>query len=322
MKTKNSAKKSKVGLEIEKTNQKTVKLQGNATIRYVFTDWIHLHKSLEDAKSEIVLFLSTNCKYFVYQLEKCPETGKLHFQGYLELNEKLRMTEMNKMYPFKVRWDNAKGTQEDNDRYCGKNSSRIEGPWYFPPRYVVIKKEIQELRWWQSSLCEKLVKPKIDREMDWIWSNKGKTGKSTFATWLLDNKHHPISNKIMVFDETSCGDILFAYCGGKEGLKLIPKNKYQFPHVAIFDFPRSMEIKYDVLEKLSNGRFLSTKYESGCCRFNPPHIIVFANEAPDLTDTLISRDRLKITNIDEINEIEEKEEIDNNPLDYFEIDLN
>ena len=64
----------------------------------------------------------------------------------------------------------------------------------------------------------------------------------------------------------------------------------------IFDIPRSksdyMEHLYPVLEQFKNGQFFSGKYESKARLFPKPHVIVFANFAPE-TDKL-SMDRWDI----------------------------
>lgn len=69
--------------------------------------------------------------YMVYQLEKCPKTARLHLQGYLHLDKKVRLAAFKKMpHP----WDTAhfeqcKGTPAQNKAYCTKEESRVDGPW-------------------------------------------------------------------------------------------------------------------------------------------------------------------------------------------------
>jgi hypothetical protein len=54
------------------------------------------------------------------------------------------------------------------------------------------------------------------------------------------------------------------------------------PRIIIFDIPRVNEggVSYQAIEKLKNGYFFSGKYESGMCRFNSPHLIIFSNDPP------------------------------------------
>ena len=62
------------------------------------------------------------------------------------------------------------------------------------------------------------------------------------------------------------------------------------------DCPRSKQgeyIQYDFLEELKNGYVFSPKYESKVKTFNPPHVVVFMNETPDMEK--LSPDRYTIT---------------------------
>jgi len=61
--------------------------------------------------------------------------------------------------------------------------------------------------------------------------------------------------------------------------------------IIIFDVPRtnSNHVSYQAIEQIKNGKFFSPKYESGMCRFNKPHIVIFANEPPNTS--MLSEDR-------------------------------
>jgi hypothetical protein len=54
------------------------------------------------------------------------------------------------------------------------------------------------------------------------------------------------------------------------------------PEIVIFDIPRvnKGQISYQALEQIKNGMLFNSKYESGMCRFNSPHILVFSNDEP------------------------------------------
>ncbi len=65
----------------------------------------------------------------------------------------------------------------------------------------------------------------------------------------------------------------------------------------VIDIPRANEgnVSYQAIEDLKNGALFSTKYESGMCVFNSPHVVVFANMAPDLNK--LSADRWNIIHL-------------------------
>lgn len=72
-------------------------------------------------------------RYLIYQREKCPTTGREHFQGYVELFKKQRMKQTWKqMYPNSPK-PNGKlfkrnGTRIEARNYCMKEESRINPP--------------------------------------------------------------------------------------------------------------------------------------------------------------------------------------------------
>jgi len=72
-----------------------------------------------------------DCTYCVYQLEMCPDTGRLHFQGYFEFSGKKRYNwvqahcEGMESAHLEVR----RGTMEEARNYAMKHDTRLDGPW-------------------------------------------------------------------------------------------------------------------------------------------------------------------------------------------------
>lgn len=67
-------------------------------------------------------------RYGVYQLERAPDTGRLHFQGYLVFNDSVRMGLVSRLLPG-AHLEQAKGDAQQNTEYCTKQESRVDGPW-------------------------------------------------------------------------------------------------------------------------------------------------------------------------------------------------
>lgn len=71
-------------------------------------------------------------RYIVFQLEKCPETGKKHIQGYVELNRNYTLKMTKEWLGFEtMHLEKRRGTREEARAYCKKEESRIAGPWEF-----------------------------------------------------------------------------------------------------------------------------------------------------------------------------------------------
>lgn len=68
--------------------------------------------------------------YLVYQLEQCPDTGRLHFQGYLETARTVRLGFVRRLNGLEgAHFEHANGSPEQNKAYCTKQESRLDGPW-------------------------------------------------------------------------------------------------------------------------------------------------------------------------------------------------
>ncbi len=66
-------------------------------------------------------------RYVVCQLER-GEKGTPHLQGYIQFNKQFRGSAIKKLHKT-AHWEAAKGSLEDNNNYCTKLETRIEGPF-------------------------------------------------------------------------------------------------------------------------------------------------------------------------------------------------
>lgn len=64
----------------------------------------------------------TKVTYMIYGEEKCPETGRLHYQGYVEFNKVQRMTGAKTIFgDDTLHLEKRRGTQEQAIEYCKKD---------------------------------------------------------------------------------------------------------------------------------------------------------------------------------------------------------
>ncbi|AUM61711.1 Rep [uncultured virus] len=69
-------------------------------------------------------------RYLVYQIEKCPDTGKEHIQGYVEFKKLIRMAGVKKLFNDKtMHLEKRRGTRDEARAYCMKEESRVKGPF-------------------------------------------------------------------------------------------------------------------------------------------------------------------------------------------------
>lgn len=75
------------------------------------------------------VFDPVTTQYIIFQQEKCPNTGRLHWQGYAEfVGKKTYKQAGNVLGDTKMHFDKRKGSQEQAIAYCSKLESRICEP--------------------------------------------------------------------------------------------------------------------------------------------------------------------------------------------------
>jgi hypothetical protein len=219
------------------------------------------------------------------------KTGTKHLQGYVEFKNKKAFSTIKKILP-KAHIEGAKGTRNQNIKYCSKesvyacnmvittNASNLD---IRKSRY---RKKHIPAKWypWQEQVIQLLNGKADDRKVVYIYDPQGGNGKSYLAKWIYLNYCHVV------------------ICGGKENdvfnqlngmLEDIPPDDEI--DVIILDVPRNGYVNYQLIEKLKNGLLYSGKYEGGVCIFEPPHVVIFSNEAPKLDQ--FTKDRWNIVQI-------------------------
>jgi hypothetical protein len=241
-----------------------------------------------DMVDELSAFLGSVCKKFVFQVEKCPTTGKQHYQGYSEFTNARQMNgviKVLKMHGKGPHVEPAKGNEDQCYDYCTKEESRdmVGGQGGFPAR---LKDPLEgvEMYDWQKELIDMIKTEPDKRKIYWIYDTGGNMGKTTLAKHICMKYR-----KEALYVNGKSADI---QCGIAKHI-----NDGKDLKVAIFGYPRSAEqfVSYGALEVVKDGIFYNGKYESGMVMYNIPHVIVLANFPPD--QTKLSGDRWVIKDI-------------------------
>jgi len=64
-------------------------------------------------------------------VESCPNTGRLHCQGYFRFSSSVAVSRARSIFPAHDHVEVAKGDEESNVAYCSKSESRVAGPFRF-----------------------------------------------------------------------------------------------------------------------------------------------------------------------------------------------
>ncbi len=67
--------------------------------------------------------------YAVWQLEEGNETEREHLQGYCILKEHRNLNWIKRLISNRVHAEISRGSAEDNQTYCTKEKTRVDGPW-------------------------------------------------------------------------------------------------------------------------------------------------------------------------------------------------
>ncbi len=244
---------------------------------WVFTD----HNASPERQAEWKKLISSTVKRLAFQVEICPQTKKEHLQGVFELNKKMRPTS----FMSGPHYEKQKGTTKEAVAYATKEDTRKRGctPFVYGYAKPVALWTAKDMCKCQMLVCDKFKKrchPKTDRTVHWFWEMEGGWGKTQMALYLVDQ------HNAMLLQGAS-KDCL-------HGIGTVIEKTGEAPPIIIFDVPRVNQgsVSYQSIEALKNGCFFSGKYESGMFRFNRPHVLVFANELPDMNK--LSQDRWRV----------------------------
>jgi len=217
------------------------------------------------------------CTYYVFQ-EETGEGGNKHLQGVLCFSSHRIMKNLMKAMPG-AHLEVAESVGACKN-YCSKARTRTGERWCSEQDPINDPMDGLTLRDWQRPILNLVETEPGPRTINWYWEATGNVGKTTLA------KHLCIVNRDCIYVTGTSADIKYAIANSKRK-----------PKVVIWDLPRSSlnHLSYRALEEIKNGIFFSTKFESGMCLFNPPHVIVFAN-APPIVENL-SGDRWNVVNL-------------------------
>jgi hypothetical protein len=230
----------------------------------------------------IKAFIERNCPgaKYIFSLERCPTSNRLHYQGHIKLATKVRPVQFAAlirpcMPGVHVSADSTIGSR-NAEFYCFdiNKPSFVSGPYAdgsFEMPYMgedLIR--IEDFRDWQAELYNILEGVPDRSKIIWIYNARGGCGKSSFTKWYCFHR------KVVALRAANAGDLL----------NLVYKSKAQ--RVYLVDVSRSigkqysMDDLYQALEDIKNGRIVNTKYETGQKLFSIPHVVVFSNMRPDL----------------------------------------
>lgn len=214
------------------------------------------------------------------------ESGTPHIQGFINLKKKKSWSSFIKYIDNKrLHIEPCKGNLQQNINYCCKDNN-------FESNFIEKKfiQEINNLYNWELDINNILNQEPDDRSLYYFFESEGCKGKTTYQKYvfthyekciILSGKAADMKNGIVSYYNTN---------------KFLPK-------IVLINIPRESKdfISWTGIEEIKDMLFYSGKYEGGCICGNCPHVIIFANQPPDINK--VSLDRWKIFKIKDNNAI-------------------
>lgn len=266
--------------------------------------------------------------YLIAGREVCPDTGRDHWQCYVELKTKQRLSYWKNNPPYhNVHFEPRKKTALEASDYCAKedpnpitygniskpkpgerndindavlamqNGLSLSQLMFDPEHMQVVARSMQYFR----SVWNTILSTKTMNELREIYST------AVFRPWqedLITYLNEPVHPRqvLWYFDEAgNTGKSWMAsYLSSTAGAFVVTNGKvqdiahaYNNEKTVIFDLSRTQVDKIDhvyiMMESFKNGRIFSPKYESVVKTFSPCHVVAFANFIPD--HSKLSQDR-------------------------------
>ncbi len=250
--------------------------------RHWFLTWNNCVRAGPNKSIDVLLGIGGLLKYVIQEEEGT--LGTIYLQGLMSFAENKKWSTLRNHA--RIYWKKCRNVFAAK-AYCSKKETATGKLWVKGykvrgrgPRDPLDGKELYD---WQKEIIELVKTVPDDRSIYWYWSNTGAIGKTALA------KH-----MILKYDAIVLGgkykDAYFAIAKRLEKDKDID--------IVLFNLPRSVGniVSYQALEGIKDGMFFSPKYESNQVVYDPPHVIIFANCAPDMSQ--LSEDRWKVKCLD------------------------
>lgn len=275
---------------------------------YKYSNWVLTVSPTKDHELVSIESLTKTLRQASTQWVFQEETAsRRHYQCCFKTSYRMRHRTLLKLMSDLLECDDTlltlqsmSGTWSSAVAYCTKDDTRTAGPFYsddnlieYDGSDVNFLKDLYKRLPWQRSLLnilleegeEKFTTPD-DRTIIWVNDPIGKSGKSKLVKYLFMNYSNV--TEISFGSSNQLRTALIAL--GRKTCYFI-------------DIPRtigpedSLATMLSVIEKLKGGFLTSTMYgKFTSLVMPPPHIVIFANRAPD--SAWLSKDRWNIYEID------------------------
>ncbi len=230
--------------------------------------------------------IEKECSYYILS-DETGESGTRHIQGYVEFLKEVR-PRLKMENPF-CHWGDkdgkpCRGTREENVSYVRKEDViLLKSKNCIESR----KLDFSRLRWcdWQKDIVQIVEQQPCFRSIYWYWGGVN-LQKTYFCKYLT-----------MTYDAIPLGS---TDANMKNGVIKYKELNDELPTFIIYNFVKSQRMNkvcYKGIEAIKDMYFFSGKYEGGSVCGPEPHIIIMANNPPDMSSDEIDWKRFIVREI-------------------------
>lgn len=258
----------------------------NAMARWAFTAWPDEEEELEKFVENLKKTIKVHAKRWVFQLEECPTTQKVHAQGRVSLKTKTRTPEKLMKCHFSI-----ESNEEMSEFYSVKEETRLDNPSSGPfsdkdkIRYVPPHWQVTELNTVQEEIME-AIEAQTPRQILFVYDPSGGVGKTTLSMSMATTGR---AIRLPPIFENARDIMRCAYdmCSKNHG------------NLFFVDMPRAATKKWGtwctILEELKNGALFDDRYNFKFRYIDPPKLVVFSNGLPPMG--LLTEDRYVVMDL-------------------------
>lgn len=240
-------------------------------------------------------------KYIIYGKEEAPTTGTKHLQGYIQLKQRKRITTFKKKLGIeRIHLEPARGTLEENQKYCSKGGDVYEnGTATRKGQRSDLEYLVDEIK---TKSCRQVIVDNPSAALIHLQNIQG----LSLVLRAPDMSSFSVRTVYWLHGSTGVGKTKFAHLNSaSEGslLWVAPGGKLQWfdtltpDHTsALLDDLRAEDVNFSFLLRLLDGYPLQVPIKGGFTWWNPSTVYITADTTP--SNTFSARPRTEVDQLE------------------------
>lgn len=234
--------------------------------------------------SAVPTFYEDKLSYMVYQLEIAPTTNKEHYQAFIQMHKKCRMSGIKKLYP-SAHIESRKGTALQASDYCKKEESRKPETTFTEFGELLSQGQRTDLQSIMNNIRNK------DKDEEYKHTDTFLRNKRNLESYIQDNqpdrKFKPLTYWIYGKSGTGKSRYIYEYAE-KNNLTIWPGNKdydnfwngYENQDIVLMDDFRYKHCRFDRLLEVLDRYPCNVNVKGGYRKLNSKIMCIISNNTP------------------------------------------